>query len=72
MAKPGKNGLSPSDCVWSLPEPRLDSSETGPADDLRRIELRRSALAIADLNPVAESLLVRAVAEHVRNDMPMT
>jgi hypothetical protein len=65
-----KRELTPADCVARLPEPTLNPAGELPTEDLRRIELRQSILAIAELNHVNETALVRAVVMNVRDEVP--
>jgi hypothetical protein len=49
--------LTPADCVAALPEPELDLPP-GLQEDVRAIDLRHAALAIAELDHAAETALV--------------
>lgn len=49
--------LTPADCLASLPEPELDLPP-GLDDDVRAIDLRHTALAIAELDHATETALV--------------
>ncbi|RJQ75386.1 hypothetical protein D5S17_21080 [Pseudonocardiaceae bacterium YIM PH 21723] len=53
--------MSMADALGELPEPELTLPEDAMGDVLRRIELRRSILAIAELDHAAETALVNAV-----------
>jgi hypothetical protein len=65
-----KRELTPAECVGRLPEPTLDSPGELPTEELRSIELRHSILAIAELNHVNETALVRAVVMNLRDEIP--
>ncbi|MEU7481151.1 hypothetical protein AB0A63_34595 [Lentzea sp. NPDC042327] len=56
--------ISPADCLDELPEPELEFTDEAMGDSMRRIELRRSILAIAELDHPAETALVTAVAKN--------
>lgn len=70
MARSRKADLTPDDVLRLLPEITLEESAGKLDNDLRNIELRRSVLAIADLNHMTELALVSAVARNVRGDLP--
>jgi hypothetical protein len=55
----------PAAMLRNLPEPALDIDEEA-GDDLRRIELRRSILDIAEVTHAAEADLVRAAVDRFR------
>jgi hypothetical protein len=58
----GSGELTPADCLRRLPEPTLDIDEhDNPLDDRHHVELRRSILAIAELDHVSEITLVLAL-----------
>ncbi|MEN3362405.1 MAG: hypothetical protein V7637_6387 [Mycobacteriales bacterium] len=62
-----RDRTTPADLLRSLPEPTValpgdTSTQEVLADDLRRAELRRSVLTIAELNHSTEIALVRAAA----------
>ena len=66
---------TPADLLRSLPEPTVALPGDKPtqdalADDLRRAELRRSVLTIAELNHPAETALVRAAMAAVLGERP--
>lgn len=58
---PEQPELTPAACLSRLPEPVLDLDSDVLGEDLRRVELRRSILALAELDHVSEILLVEAV-----------
>ena len=60
--------LTPAACLRRLPVPTLDIDEDNPLNDPRHIELRRSILAIAELDHVSEITLVQAVVAAVHDD----
>ncbi len=53
--------MSPTDCLSQLPEPELEFTDEAMGDTMRRIELRRSILSIAELDHATETALVTAV-----------
>ena len=55
--------MSPAECLGELPEPELEFTDEAMGDSMRRIELRRAILAIADLDHAAQTALVAAVAK---------
>lgn len=58
--------VSPADCLSRLPEPVLEFTDEAMGDTMRRIELRRSILAIAELDHATETALVTAVAAQAK------
>jgi hypothetical protein len=72
MAASGKRKfpITPSECLDRLPEPSLESAEEDARDDLRRAELRRSVLAIAELNHVSETAMVRSAVSNALGRLP--
>lgn len=72
MAKSDKHEfpITPSECLTQLPEIPLDISESDSDDGLLRAELRHSVLAIAELNHVAETALVRAAVKNALGKLP--
>jgi len=70
MTRPRTPELTPADCLRRLPEPTLEITGSAQGDDLRRIELRRSTLAIAELDHISETALVRAVVTNALGDVP--
>jgi len=72
MAKSDKRefSITPTECLARLPELPLDFSVKDQEDDLRRAELRHSVLAIAGLNHVAETVMVRAVVKNALGKLP--
>ena len=60
--------LTPADCLSQLPEPDLEFTDESMGDTMRRIELRRSILSIAELDHAAETALVNAVAAKKRKE----
>jgi hypothetical protein len=62
--------ITPSECLAQLPEIPLNIVENDSDDGLRRAELRHSVLAIADLNHVTETALVRAVVKNALGKLP--
>ncbi|GAB2845687.1 hypothetical protein GCM10027200_52320 [Lentzea nigeriaca] len=60
--------LSPADCLGQLPEPELEFTDEATGDTMRRIELRRSILAIAELDHAAQTALVNAVVAKQRKE----
>jgi hypothetical protein len=63
---PMSQELTPAACLARLPEPKLDLEADNPADELRRVELRRSILMISELDHVSEIVLVEAVISAFR------
>jgi hypothetical protein len=61
-----RKAMSAVDALDQLPEPVLEIADDAIGDTLRRIELRRSILAIAGLDHAAETALVNAVAKNRR------
>ena len=53
--------MSPADFLSQLPEPELDFTDEAMGDTMRRIELRRAILSIAELDHSTETALVTAV-----------
>ncbi len=72
MAKSKKHDfpIKPAECLAWLSEPPLNFSEKDQDDDLRRAELRNSVLAIAGLNHVTETAMVRAVVKNALGKLP--
>lgn len=72
MAQSSKNPgtLRPADCIARLPEIPLPEVVENQESSLRRVELRLSILAIADLNHVSETALVQGVVRHVLGKLP--
>lgn len=72
MATSKKRGFSitPAECLARLCELPLDFSQKDQEDDLRRAELRHSVLAIAGLNHVTETVMVRAVVKNALGKLP--
>jgi hypothetical protein len=72
MAKSKKHGIciSPPECLAWLSEPSLNFSDKDKEDDLRRAELRHSVLAIAGLDHVTETAMVRAAVKNVLGKLP--
>jgi hypothetical protein len=72
MAKRGKNKatISLADCIAQLPEIPLEEVEKDQDGQLRRVELRHSILAIADLNHVTETKIVRSAVKNVLGEVP--
>lgn len=72
MASRGKKkfAITPSECLDRLPEPSLETSEDESGDELRRAELRRSVLAIAGLNHVSETAMVRNAVSNALGRVP--
>ncbi|MGW6929855.1 hypothetical protein ACWGE0_07270 [Lentzea sp. NPDC054927] len=60
--------VSPADLLGELPEPELEFSDDAAGDTMRRIELRRSILAIAELDHATETALVTAVVSKRRKE----
>jgi hypothetical protein len=54
--------MSATEALNELPEPKLEFADDAMGDTMRRIELRRSILAIAKLDHATETALVNAVA----------
>lgn len=55
--------MTPTECLSGLPDPELEFTDDAMGDTMRRIELRRSILAIAGLDHAAETALVNAVTK---------
>lgn len=72
MTAPSRREPIPAECLDLLPAPVLEITGEAHDEDLRRIELRRAVLAIAELDHVGESTLVRSVAAAVLGDVPDT
>jgi hypothetical protein len=70
MTTTPRRDLTPAECLRKLPDPALDISGEPAGEQLRRVELRRSVLTIAELNHVSETKLVRAVVESTRDEAP--
>ena len=60
--------MSAADALNELPEPELAYSDDAMGDTMRRIELRRTILAIAGLDHATETALVNAVATNKRKE----
>ena len=58
--------MTPAECLSQLPEPELEFTDDAMGDTMRRIELRRSIMSIAELDHAAETALVNAVATKKR------
>jgi len=58
--------LTPADCLSELPDPELEFTDEAMGDTMRRIELRRSILSIAELDHATETALVSAVVSKNR------
>ena len=72
MAKAEKREfpVTPTDCLAQLPEISLGDTAWEDDLELRRAELRHSVLAIAELNPVSEAAMVRAVVKNALGRLP--
>jgi len=72
MGKSKKQNFSitPTECLTRLSELPLDFSEKDQEDDLSRAELSHSVLAIAGLNHVTETAMVRAVVKNALGKLP--
>jgi len=72
MAKSDQGGfaITPSECLALLPEIPLDRSTEDSDDDLHRAELRHSVTAIAELNHVSETAMVRAAVKNALGRLP--
>ncbi len=72
MAKSDKRefSITSAECLARLPELPLDFSAKDQKDDFRQAELRHSVLAIAGLNHVAETAMVRAVVKNALGKLP--
>ncbi len=72
MTRLGKRefAITPSECLGQLPELSLDTTDEDADDSLRRAELRRSVLAIAKLNHVSETAMVRAAVSNALGRLP--
>jgi hypothetical protein len=53
--------LTPAACLQQLPEPNVIVTDTETHDEMRRVELGRSILAITEIDHVREIGLIRAV-----------
>ena len=62
--------ITPDQCVAALPDIAFDPGSEENDDGLRRAELQQSLLAIADLNHVNETALVKSVVEHALGRLP--
>lgn len=62
--------ITPAECLAWLSEPLLDFSEKDQENDLRPVELCHSVLAIAGLNHVTETAMVRAVVKNALGKLP--
>ena len=62
--------ITPEQCFADLPEIKLDISRKDADDGLRRAELRRSLLAIAEINHVRETEIVQAVVRNTLGKIP--
>ncbi|MCP4263685.1 MAG: hypothetical protein GY774_40180 [Planctomycetes bacterium] len=65
-----KFAITPMECLAQLPEIPLDFTTKEGDDGLRRAELRQSVLAIAELNHVSETAIVRAVVKNAIGRLP--
>lgn len=70
MVKQSAPIVTPEECLDKLPELPLDLSERESDDNLRRAELRSSLLAVADLNQVSETEMVKAVVKNALGKLP--
>lgn len=72
MAKSDKHEfpITPSECLARLQEIPLNIADSDSDDGLRRAELRHSVLAIAELNHVTETAMVRAVVINALGKLP--
>ena len=70
MARQGKRkfAITPSECLGQLPELSLDTTDEDADDGLRRAELRRSILAIAELNHEAHCPQCQCVGHFEHKD----
>ena len=62
--------ITPTECLAGLSELPFDPSLEDRADPLRRAQMRNSILAIAELNHVSETALVRAVVKNALGKIP--
>lgn len=62
--------LTPAQCLDLLPEPELGDVDVAHGGDLFRVDLRRALRAIAELDHVTESALVRAAVTAVLGEVP--
>lgn len=69
-AKKDEFKITPTECLTQLPELPLDFSSMDGDDGMRRAELRHSVLAIAELNHVSETAMVRAVVKNALGRLP--
>ncbi|ONI77967.1 hypothetical protein ALI144C_31710 [Actinosynnema sp. ALI-1.44] len=70
MTSPAPRAMTPADCLDMLPEPTLGDVDATHNGDLFRVDLRRAVRAIAELDHVTESALVRAVVTAVLGEVP--
>jgi hypothetical protein len=72
MSKDDRNqpAISPTESLDSLPKLVFEPERTDQESDLRRAELLQSVLAIAGMNHVSESQLVRAVVKNALGRVP--
>lgn len=71
MAKTDKRefAITPDECLAMLPEIPLEVSERAE-DDFRQVDLRSSLLAIAELDQVSETSLVRRAVKNALGHLP--
>lgn len=62
--------MTPAECLDQLPEPSLGDVDVAHSGDLFRVDLRRAVRAIAELDHVTESALVRAAVVAVLGEVP--
>jgi hypothetical protein len=60
--------MTQADCLDQLPEPELEFTDDAAGDTMRRIELRRSIMSIAELDHATETALVKAVVAKKRKE----
>jgi hypothetical protein len=70
VTSPAPRNLTPAACLDLLPEPTLGDVDATHNSDLFRVDLRRAVRAIAELDHVSETALVRAVVTAVLGDVP--
>ncbi|CRK59400.1 hypothetical protein [Alloactinosynnema sp. L-07] len=70
MTERAPRDLTPADCLAKLSMPDIDTSGAAHNSDLFRVELRRAVLAIAELDHIRETAIVREVVTAVRGGAP--
>jgi hypothetical protein len=60
--------MSAADALSELPEPELEFADDAMGDTMRRVELRRTIMAIAGLDHATEAALVSAVTTSKRKE----